>query len=469
MGTTLKLLKFIVKSRVSSTMLAILLIVIIYAIFSGIEMAKSGIRIETKVPQYYAVAYATFFIVFSAFSGGLAILKSDRDYLFMLPIKRNQLIFTLFIGQIIVLGTAVMAFLGFYLPFLGLNAWEAALSFILFILFVTSLSTFVGDLPTMRKSFVAIMLAIWGIIPFAAIPYSPTAMFFGHPIYGILTLLPTTCVTMYFTIRKLGNINIEYSRNMAKESSTDYKKILSFSRLKGLKALYYLNIFYVMLSGRSGGMGYGIRYFSGRIKLTNMVLIISILSAVYVLLIYRFFILDAGFAGIIVSIFFVSFIYSFVQSSIVNERPWLVFTSMDPGKYLIHLSISKAITTFILVLPLAIANIILQFLGGKGAISQSVLLIIMPSIMIISYYIAAKFTLLPQMREEGIMPGQMRARQMFYVIPIYILIAILSISLYNLVWGLIASLIILIMAGLLLLNVKGWRDAAFSLVDHGYI
>jgi hypothetical protein len=430
---------------------------------------KSGIKIETKIPSYYAVAYATFFMAFSSFSGGLAVLKSDRDYLFMLPIKKSQLIISLFIAQIIVLGTAIIAFVGFYLPFLGLNLWEIIVSFILFILFITSLSTYVGDLQTTKRAIIAILLAIWGISPYFGFKLTPTAIFFGYPLYGIIILFPTTIISMAFTVRKLASVSLEYQRSISKEGNAEFKDSLRFNKYSRLKALYYLNIMYITISGRSGGMGYGIKYFSNRIKLRTLLIYISILSAIYYIVVWKLFLAYAQTASIVITIFSISFFYSFTQSSIANERPWLAFTSIDPGEYLSHLSLSKTIATFIVTLPLILANALLYFVGGKAALSQvPSLAIAFPSILIISFYIVSKFNIIPQIKEEGVMPAQMRGRQMFFAIPIYAVIIISVISSFNMLWGLIISLVLFIVSMVCFVNKKMWRDAAFSLVENGY-
>jgi len=469
MSKFFKLLKFVIKTRVSNTMLAILLIVILYSVFTGLEIMKSGIKIETKIPEYYAVAYATFFMVFSSFSGGLAVLKSDRDYLFMLPIKKSQLIISLFIAQIVILGTAIIAFVGFYLPFLELNVWDIIISFVLFILFITSLSTYVGDLQTTRKAIIAVLLALWGISPYFGFKFSPTGIFFGYPLYGILVLFPATIISMIFTVRKLASVSLEYQRSLSREGNAEFKDLLRFSKYSGIKALYYLNIMYITVSGRSGGMGYGIKYFSNRIKLRTLLVYLSVLSAVYYIAVWKIFLPYAQTASIIITIFSISFFYSFTQSSISNERPWLSFTSIDPGEYLSHLSLSKTIATFIITLPLIIANALLYFVGGKAALSQvPTLAIAFPSILIISFYIVSRFNIIPQIKEEGVMPGQMRGRQMFFAIPIYVVIIVSLISSFNIVWGSIISMILFIIAIACFLNKKIWREAAFSLVENGY-
>ncbi|MCE4623722.1 MAG: hypothetical protein F7B11_03130 [Caldisphaeraceae archaeon] len=467
-----KLLKFIIKTRISPGMLAILLIIIIYAIFTGIGMSSSGIKINTKVPQYYAVIYATFFLVFSSFSGGLAILKSDRDYLFLLPVNKRQLIVTLFIAQIIILGSSIIAFLGFYLPFLGLNAWEAVTSFALFILFVTSLSTYVGDLPTGRKAIISTLLGAWGISPLLSFPYSPTAIFFGYPLSGIFVLVPSTIVTMIFSNKKIANIGIEYFKTVNKSSSVGFKGNISFAGHKGIKALYYFNINYLTIAGRSGGIGYNVRYFSGRVKITKILLVISIVSAVYAFITIKYLSTNANLISLLTSIFAVSFIYSFMQASIANERPWLAFTSIDPGSFLIHLSISKAISSIIILLPLVISDAIIGLVvsrAGPSPISQVTLLIAMPSILVISNYVATRYSLVPQIREEGVLPGQMRIKQFFFAIPMYIIFAVIGISAFSFFGGLVSSGILCLIAVIMLTNKRIWRKAAYSMIDHGYV
>jgi len=93
-----KLVKFVLLTRFSKPLLGVIAFFLAYDIV---------IRALTNSPgfstgfSYYAVGATIFFITVSLLFGGLFILKSDRDYLLTLPLKRRDLSISLFTAQFV--------------------------------------------------------------------------------------------------------------------------------------------------------------------------------------------------------------------------------------------------------------------------------------------------------------------------------------------------------------------------------
>src|SRR2546430_4619657 len=69
--------------------------------------------------SYYAVGASIFLIAVSLLFGGLFVLKSDRDYLLTLPLKRRELSLSLFTAQFVGSGITILFLFGFYLACAG--------------------------------------------------------------------------------------------------------------------------------------------------------------------------------------------------------------------------------------------------------------------------------------------------------------------------------------------------------------
>ncbi len=107
-----KLVRFVLLTRFSKPLLGVIAFFLAYDIV---------IRALTNSPgfstgfSYYAVGATIFFITVSLLFGGLFILKSDRDYLLTLPLKRRDLSISLFTAQFVGSGITILFLFGFYL------------------------------------------------------------------------------------------------------------------------------------------------------------------------------------------------------------------------------------------------------------------------------------------------------------------------------------------------------------------
>src|SRR5207302_11315427 len=85
-----KLVKFVLLTRFSKPLLGLVTFFLIYDVV--IRAVTTGDSAEFSGGfSYYAVGASIFFITVSLLFGGLFILKSDRDYLMTIPLKRREL------------------------------------------------------------------------------------------------------------------------------------------------------------------------------------------------------------------------------------------------------------------------------------------------------------------------------------------------------------------------------------------
>src|SRR3989442_13214687 len=113
--------------------------------------------------SYYAVGVSIFFIAVSLFFGGLFVLKSDRDYLLTLPLKRRELSLALFTAQFVGSGITILFLFGFYLAGSGTLQTTIVLAADLAVLasVVTALGVVPNILSTWLRAGLAVILGIW--------------------------------------------------------------------------------------------------------------------------------------------------------------------------------------------------------------------------------------------------------------------------------------------------------------------
>src|SRR6058998_581796 len=102
-----KLVKFVLVTRFSKPLLGLVTFFLAYDVV--IRTVTTGNSPEFSGGfSYYAVGASIFFIAVSLLFGGLFVLKSDRDYLLTLPLKRRELSLSLFTAKFV--GSGILDF-----------------------------------------------------------------------------------------------------------------------------------------------------------------------------------------------------------------------------------------------------------------------------------------------------------------------------------------------------------------------
>src|SRR5690348_5020028 len=157
-----RLVKFVLLTRFSRPLLGLVGFFLVYDVV--VRTFTTGNSPEFSGGfSYYAVGASIFFITVSLLCGGLFILKSDRDYLLTLPLKRRELSFSLFTAQFVGSGITILFLFGFYLAGAGTLQTTIVLGADLAILaaVVTSLGVVSNIISTRGRIGLAMLLGDW--------------------------------------------------------------------------------------------------------------------------------------------------------------------------------------------------------------------------------------------------------------------------------------------------------------------
>ncbi len=429
-----RLVKFVLLTRFSKPLLALVTFFLVYDIV--IRAITTGNSPEFSGGfSYYAVGASIFFIAVSLLFGGLFVLKSDRDYLLTLPLKRRELSFALFTAQFVGSGITILFLFGFYLAGAGtLRVW--------------CLSSILGN------------------------PFTPVSPFTGDLLYGSITLFGFAVAIVPVALRELAYLELGSMRSLLRATSSEYKKTMSFAGKSPVRAIYSYHLSFLELVGRVNLAG-STSYRAARVRTSTVLVISSALAAIYLFLtglspfadlLSRPFVIVLPILMGIITLVLMS------QGTFSNERGWLAFTAMDPALYLRHLLLSRAVSTLAITGPFAVANIVLAFRGVPSAVNSFiVLLVTVSSASILATYLVARLGAVQQVKEEGMMPGQFDLKQLLAIIPTYIVIILIVVSEISLIASIIIAGVLGILSLLMIASKSVWRGIAYRLTERGFV
>jgi hypothetical protein len=486
----LRLAWFVVRTRLSRGLVALTLVMVAYGLVSAAYLYTGRVTLppaDVRAYRVMAIVYSAVLLFLSSMQGGMAVLKSDRDYLFTLPVSRSELAFSLYVGQLMLGGLLTVAWLGWYLPFVEVPPGYAAFDLVLFVLLLTSLSASVAELPAKRRALAASGIALWAASGVWN-PVSPSSFFSAHFLAGTLTLAALSVGLTSYTLRRLGRAPLIVG-SQASQPSPSEGPVLSFQGARGPAALLRMKLNSITLSGRVGGFSAGgSRYFSRRVSLMKFMgymaaASLSLLAAALAL--YALGLLPTGYQAlrdarsggatafwllympaVIAEVLFIGF----SSSDVINERPWLAFTSLSPGRYLRLSALSWALVTLASLAPFSIAYLAMWLLGVWPAIGLlPQLLITTPALSVLAYFASASLVMMPQLRYEGFTPGQAGIRGLVLAIIVMVPVIMLSYSLNSFSFSLYSSLVALAIISPLLALDGPWASASRKLVEKGYV
>ena len=99
------LLKFVIRTRFSRPFLAFIALLVAYSI--GISRVIPPGQ-ESLILGDFGTAIIALFLAMALATGGVMVLKSDRDYLFTLPLSTRDLSISIYFSQFIAYGVTVM-------------------------------------------------------------------------------------------------------------------------------------------------------------------------------------------------------------------------------------------------------------------------------------------------------------------------------------------------------------------------
>ena len=430
----------------------------------------SGINL---VLGYYATGIIAFFLAMALATGGVMVMKSDRDYLFTLPLNARDLSLSIFFAQFIAFGTTVLLMFVYMAsalssPLLIVDLAALALTF-------TSLGVIAPSLRTRTRVILSVALAVWTLLAFVNVPFTPGSAFNGNVYGGTATLLGLAAVSVVAAFRSLSNIELDMMKSMVRTTSSDIKSPNSYAGKSPLGAIYSMNLTNMALAGRMNMAGTS-RYVSRRVKTRWVALASSVAAAAYLI-----FALSLGHiatvngtdtfpAAVLVSVALSLLGFFFSQSAITNERIWLSLTSLPPTTYFRHLVASKLLSLLLILAPFAAADIALLAYGdGVALAGLAIIIAIIPASFILEICWAAYIAPIQVKGDDMMMPAQFSIRQMstaFLLVPVLFLASLASIFLLVAVVG---GVVLYALAALLLLSGRFWGKVVTKLTEAGFV
>jgi len=465
-----KLLKFVFRTRFSRPFLIFVSIMVAYSLAISTLVPSSG---ANTILGFYAAAIISLFLAMALATGGVMILKSDRDYLFTLPLRPRDLSISIFFAQFVAFGTTVLLMFvylaqAFTSPLLLVDMVALALTF-------TSLGVIAPSIQTRVRIALSVALALWTLLSFANFPFTPGSAFNGNVYGGTATLVVLAAVTVPAAFRGLGRIELDMMKSMVRSTSSEIKSPNSYVGRSPIGAIYSMNLSSMSLAGRMNMAGSS-RYVSKRVKTRWVVLVAAVAAAAYFA-----FALSLGpvsavngtdtFPAAIVVAIGLSFLgFFFSQSAITNERIWLSLTSLPPASYFRHLIASRVISLMLILVPFAAANAALFVLGNGVALGAiAVILLVIPSSFVLEICWAAYIAPIQVKGDDMVMPAQFNLRQMATAIPLVAVFILVSIATIVPLVAAIGGLVLCAAAALLTMSGGFWSRVVTKLTENGFV
>ena len=267
------------------------------------------------------------FLAMALATGGVMVFKSDRDYLFTLPLSTRDLSIAIYFSQFIAFVITILFMFGYLYP--SVSSPLLLIDLVALAMTFTSLGVIAPSLNTGVRIALSIVLALWTLLGLVNFPLSPGAPFNGNVSGGTVTLVALAAVSTALAFRGLSRVELDMMRNLVRTTSSDYKSQNSYAGKSPVGAIYSMNLSNMSLAGRMNMAGAS-RYVSRRIK-TRWVALASAVAAgaFFAFGLYRGPAnltnaeVNGDAASVLVAIIlsFVAFFFS--QSAITNERLWL--------------------------------------------------------------------------------------------------------------------------------------------------
>jgi hypothetical protein len=466
-----KLLKFIIRTRFSRPFLILIAVLVVYEFGISSVIPPSS---KSFVLSYYGTAIIALFLAMALATGGVMVLKSDRDYLFTLPLSTRDLSISIFFSQFIAFGITIL-FIFVYLSTSLASVYLIADLFALAFTF-TSLGIIATSLSTRVRAVFSVAIAAWTLTGVAGFPISPGAAFNGNVIAGTATLLLLGAFTTAIAFRGLSRIELDMMRNLVRSTSSDIKSQVSYSGKSPVGAIYSMNLSAMSLAGRMNMAGAS-RYISRRVKTRWVVTATSIAAAAYFVGVLYLGPPTAFTAGsdslpaaiaVAIVLAFLSFFLS--QSAITNERMWLSLTSLPPSTYFRHLIASRVIALLLILAPFAAANLALFALGYGEALGALVVVVtVIPGSYVLEILWAAYIAPIQVKGDDQLMAAQFNLKQLSTALPLAAVFILVSLASLFPTVAVIGGLFLIALAAVFTMSGSFWGKVVTKLTENGFV
>lgn len=428
----------------------------------------------TTVLSYEGTAVVAFLFAMSLATGGVMVMKSDRDYLFTLPLSTRDLAISIFFSQFIAYGAAILFVLVYLAP--GFSSPLLVIDVIGMALTVTSLGIIATSLRTRVRLFLSVALGCWTLLALVNIPYTPASAFNANLYTGTATLLLLTVATTAAAVRGLSRVELDMMKNLVRSTSSDIKSQVSYSGKSPIGAIYSMNLSTMSLAGRMNMAGTS-RYVSRRVKTRWMVAAASVAAVAYLAATLYLVPPAPSAAGtdtlpaaiaVAIGLTLVSFFLS--QSAITNERIWLSLTSLPAGTYFRHLIISRVVSLLMLLAPFAAVDVALFAIGYGGAMGAlTVVAAVIPASYVLTILWTAYIAPIQVKGDDQLMAAQFSIRQFLTALPLIAVFLLVSVATVFPIVAAVGGLALFSLDAVLMLSGRFWGGVVTKLTASGFV
>lgn len=460
------------RTRFTTAFLVMIGFFILYDLYISLTLVNSSNLTSTLIGVSFYIFLLNMLIFFGTFGGS----KSDRDFLFALPLPKRSLVFSLYITRILSIGIIFIFITGYIIPGLHLNTAGKViviLNVTLGALLLTAVATAATTMPVAQKAIMSGIFTVWGglALPFFNFQYSYLSSLTGHLITGTIFMVAVSIPMNIFALRRVYDVELGTARSSFLASSEVKGKSATFGSTpaSSIFKFYFSNI---NISGRTN-MGGNVTVTSRGFKIRNGVMFTTALAGVYFFLALRFpygqgspfntvVFLATGYMGVFAPLMLSMGVMSF-------ERAWLSFVTLPPGFYMKNLVFGKMMQVFVLLLPFTVASIILEGVGITGSINSAVVSsVLAPMSTAIFLYLSTKLTVV-QIKDTEMMPARFSIRQTLQILPTVVLFGVSFISAIFLIAAVLSSVVIAAISAYLTFDGKIWQKSATKLTERGFI
>lgn len=467
-----KLIKLLIVSRFSRPLIVVMFFVLVYSIMMSVLVPPEAMQMG-PFWSYYMIGITAFFLALMTMMGGVAIMKSDLDYLFTLPLNRRELTVSLYITQFLATGISYLLIFGYVFAFLGGSVTTKLLiagDMVLIGLLQTSISIIAFRLETKYKAILAAGISLYGVLPILGLNYSYTSVFTGNVLFGTIVIVILNVIFNYISLRELRTIELGFTKVTSMRSSAEYKSTERFAGLTQRAAIFRRYLTEFSLTGRFN-MGGSVSVRVSRIRLRTLLIPMTAIAIIYAYLAILFNPSDGspGVAPVLTMMYLGIFIPMFFPEVFSHERAWLAFSSMSAKNYWTYVVYAKMFQTLVMMIPFIAVNVYLFLSGVTATLNVIVFLTtVIPTSPAISLFFSGKFAPM-QVIDMETLPSEFSLRQMATLLPVLLFSVTAIISIISIWIALICGAFFIVFAILVMSSGKRWNRLVFRLTERGFV
>ncbi|MEM0155329.1 MAG: hypothetical protein QW597_01840 [Thermoplasmataceae archaeon] len=425
-----KLLRFYFRTRLPRGTL--LFSAIFYAFLLAPGFLYYYILPPVTSPSVFFYELFTFMLValfLSVYTGSVSSMKSDRDFYFVLPVDKRDLIIPLVAFKFYSTGTLLLA-LVFDISSVYRSSGTTVLQSLLAAVAISVGTTFIGiTMMTIRQVYrvlVSIIVVAWAAIEIIGSPLALITLATSSLLYGVSLSLAFLAIPVIISMIVTVDLGIEKFSVERGSTRREARKLSTFAGLTQKRAILKFHTTFVSTNMRR--RGYSNFAPSFRLRTRTGLIITSLFAIVYFYVLY--FYQNSFGAGtslyiiVYVTFYAVLLIVTNTPNLLNNERLWTSFLTMKGSDYFVTSILSKCVSELILLAPFIAANFVLAFYGVPYAFNSALVLMFMvPSVLVITFYFFSE-KISYQDLQGGALSGNVIGRNFIVLIPGVIFFAV---------------------------------------------